>query len=94
MKKYQELVRDYAGTIARIKDLERQKEEARKALVDMNPDDPGYIDTVELHAYLDEDIVEEKAHLDFIIRDEYAGVPYRQRRQEGIAGFYREAGLN
>lgn len=94
MKKYQELVKDYAGTIARIKDLERQKDEARKALDQMNVEDADYVDQAELHAYLCEEIIEAKAHLDFAIRDEYAGVPYRQRRQEGISAFYRQAGLS
>lgn len=93
MKKYKELVKDYAGTISRIKDLERQKEEALKALEQMSVEDADYVDQAELHAYLDEELVEAKAHLDFAIRDEYAGVPYRQRRQEGISAFYREAGL-
>ena len=94
MKKYKELVKDYAGTIARIKDLEHRVAQARQCLDQMKPGDPDFVDQAELHSYLSEELLEETEHLKVAINDEYMAVPYQRRRLEGVAAFYREAGLS
>ena len=99
MAKYHKLVKEYEGWIKNLKEdkatLARLQESWSQAQ-HLNPDDAGFSDAVEdwlAAGDLDDEIrFVENALYDDICR-EYELVPFRQAQQEGINGFYREAGL-
>jgi len=94
MKKYEQLAKDYANTIAEIKRLR-----AERAAADQRYHELAYTDKAEvIEAYqaaseADEQLTRLECDLEWLIYHEYANCPYAATRQQGIAGFYRVAGL-
>jgi len=104
MKKYEMLVEEYSGTIARIKSLQKRRRatSARYEAALLEAPDPSYQgwkkamaigeELGEIDAELREE--EEQEELDYAIHKEYEACPYQKTREAGIRAFYRAAELD
>ena len=101
MKKYQELVEEYKGSIAEVKRLMAQWQEAKARFetAERHAPDPQYADyertaasAVDLGEICQE-LEAASAELNFAITCEYADCSFYSTREAGVYAFYREAGL-
>lgn len=103
MAKYHELVECSKDAIKEIKEMQKEQAELQSQIGAIQP--YGYdgdidIDKIDEHDRLCEqwqEVSEELAvlwaNLDEWLQAEYEDVPYAKAARQGIAGFYREAGL-